>query len=76
VAVTIAFSRMLGHPPPRLGLLRFLDTSSVVKMQSDMPGLEVQPVLGLLEANQPGQYNDNHLRTRQFRAKKPLHRVQ
>ena len=43
------------------------DWPTVTAMLADMPGLEAQTVLDLLEAKQPGRYNESHLRTLQRR---------
>jgi hypothetical protein len=43
---------------------------AVAAMLAEMPGLEAQTVLDLLEAKQPGRYNETHLRTLQ----RPIHR--
>ena len=43
------------------------DWPAVAKMLEETPGLEAQTVLELLEAKQPGRYNDSHLRTLQRR---------
>ena len=43
------------------------DWPGVAQMLADTPGLEAQTVLELLEAKQPGRYNDSHLRTLQRR---------
>jgi hypothetical protein len=43
------------------------DWPAVAAMLAEMPGLEAQTVLDLLEAKQPGRYNETHLRTLQRR---------
>ena len=43
------------------------DWLAVTAMLAEMPGLEAQTVLDLLEAKQPGRYNETHLRTLQRR---------
>jgi hypothetical protein len=40
---------------------------AIAAMLAEMPGLEAQTVLDLLEAKQPGRYNETHLRTLQRR---------
>jgi transposase len=46
------------------------DWPAVAKMLEETPGLEAQTVLELLEAKQPGRYNDSHLRTLQRRIRR------
>jgi Mu transposase-like protein len=43
------------------------DWPAIAAMLAEMPGLEAQTVLDLLEAKQPGRYNERHLRTLQRR---------
>jgi hypothetical protein len=43
------------------------DWPAVATMLAEMPGLEAQTVLDLLEVKQPGRYNETHLRTLQRR---------
>jgi transposase InsO family protein len=43
------------------------DWPAITAMLAEMPGLEAQTVLDLLEVKQPGRYNDSHLRTLQRR---------
>ncbi len=46
------------------------DWPTVAQMLADTPGLEAQTVLELLEAKQPGRYNESHLRTLQRRLRR------
>ena len=43
------------------------DWPSIATMLADMPGLEAQSILDMLEVKQPGRYNGSHLRTLQRR---------
>jgi len=46
------------------------DWPAVAKLLEETPGLEAQTVLELLEAKQPGRYNESHLRTLQRRIRR------
>lgn len=46
------------------------DWPAVAEMLAATPGLEAQTVLELLEAKQPGRYNETHLRTLQRRIRR------
>ncbi len=46
------------------------DWPAVAKLLEETPGLEAQTVLELLEAKQPGRYNESHLRTMQRRIRR------
>jgi transposase len=46
------------------------DWPAVAEMLGTMPGLEAQTVLELLEAKEPGRYNETHLRTLQRRIRR------
>jgi transposase InsO family protein len=46
------------------------DWPAVAKLLAETPGLEAQTVLELLEAKQPGRYNESHLRTLQRRIRR------